>query len=154
MNHLIAPSLLLLVTFPFLAACGATVVTGDDGDGTGNCLADPTCSPNEYEASECAPGDGGPCRSVVACGTEIFCQEEYYVECYEGPYCPTGYEVDTCPVDANCYAVSACDYTIYCMDEVQCDAYPSCDTDWRGCERARSQSVPGHRTSPASGRHG
>lgn len=127
MNHSLAPILFALVTLPLLAACEGTVITGDDGEGGGEqCLMDPVCGPEEYQVDECWPGDGGACRSVSACGTEIFCQESY-VECYEGPYCPTGYEVDACPADTSCYPVTECGYTIYCLDEVQCDAYPVCD---------------------------
>jgi hypothetical protein len=134
MNRTIAPVFLGLFALPLVAACGATVtVDGDGNESTGTegqcnevCDAMPSCAPYEYEVSECVPGDGGACRSVYACCTEIFCQEAVE-ECWEGPYCAGGYEVDSCPSDVSCYDVTACGITIHCVEEVFCDGYPSCD---------------------------
>jgi hypothetical protein len=112
----------LVATLP---GCGSTIIDGDGpDDDDGECLAMPVCNDDEVEVPSC--GDPAvPCREVSMCGSTIFC--EFSEECFEGPYCPYGNEVEVCPEGSSCFEVTACGLTILCEDEIFCDGYPSCD---------------------------
>ncbi len=94
------------------------------------CLAFPSCRPDEEQSEEpCGEGEAD-CRQENLCGATIYCRDGGD-QCAAYPSCH-GEEVPTEePCEENeelCREVSLCGATIYCREDIgHCEAYLVCD---------------------------
>lgn len=109
---------------------GAFAGTGAGGSGgfagSGQCLALPTCPPDEIQVSSAEYCNAGTvCHQLSLCGSTIWCTGQPL--CDAIPLCDAGDEElpAICPPDGSCYSRTVCGQTIYCLDHCNPDTEPN-----------------------------